>query len=179
MNKKYTIILSVSIIIISGLIFIYYPKLNIEEPSFSRNFVYIKKQADFSSSEFKTQIDETIGHERVNKIFISINPLHSSYTVLFNTYKVDGKDRTRFAQVNVSRESIFNFEWTADKTYTGYIYKPFSEAVDIAQKYDLSKENPDPQNITVFAPLKPSSSSETVVYPQGVTVPNQGGVETK
>ena len=57
--------------------------------------------------------------------------------------------------------------------------KPFSEAVAIAQKYDLSKENPDPANITVFAPLKPSSSSETVVYPQGVTLPNQGGSENK
>ena len=55
----------------------------------------------------------------------------------------------------------------------------FDKTVSIAQKYDLSKENPDPQNITVFTPLQPSSSSETVVYPQGVTVPYQGGVETK
>lgn len=57
--------------------------------------------------------------------------------------------------------------------------KPFKEAVTLAQKYDLSTENPDPENITVFTPLKPFSSSETVVYPQGVTIPDQGGVENK
>ena len=86
-------------------------------------------------------------------------------------------DYTKIWLVTFTRKNIVSWEVVEYiQIETNY---NLDKSKSIAQKYDLSKENPDPANITVFAPLQPSSSSETVVYPQGVTVPNQGGFETK
>jgi hypothetical protein len=58
-------------------------------------------------------------------------------------------EKSTYVQViHLDRTGVLNFDI---KDYVLVeVKKPFQEAVTLAQKYDLSKENPDPANITVY-----------------------------
>ena len=113
-----------------------------------------------------------------NLILSKLDIFKPIYTLVYSY--ADESVNNRFNVEIIQYERINVINWKITSRLSGTIKnKSFQEAVSIAQKYNLSKENPDPANITVFAPLQTSSSSETIVYPQGVTVPNQGGAETK
>ena len=101
------------------------------------------------------------------------DPINPTYSLV---YKYSGdKSTTESAKsvrvFHLKRSGILNFT-VSDQIRVDIFRKSFSEAVALAQKYDLSKENPDPQNITVFAPLQPSSNTQPIVYPE-VTIPIQ------
>jgi hypothetical protein len=99
-------------------------------------------------------------------VISSFNVIHPVYSLVYTF-----TEKSTYIQIiSLTRKNVFDFK--VDDYIIVEVKKPFKEAVSLAQKYDLSKENPDPENITVFPPLKPSSSPETVVYPQGVTMPD-------
>ncbi len=120
-----------------------------------------------------------ISSKKNHRLVLSkIDILKPIYTLVYSYTDESVNDRFSIEIIQYERVSLIN--WKITGKLSGNIKnKPFSEAVALAQKYDLSKENPDPENITVFSPLQPSSSSETVVYPQGVTLPNQTSLENK
>ena len=102
--------------------------------------------------------------------FDLINP---TYSLVYNYSKssLSNYDIYSVYVFHLKRTGILSYS-VSDKINVTIKNKPFSEAVALAQKYDLSKENPDPQNITVFVPLQPSSNTQPIVYPE-VTIPIQ------
>ena len=173
-------LLGISCGVILGVL--YFPKTNIVKSTIDDEFVFIQNKSEFSSSEIKTQIDKSVNNKIVEKYWTDpLSPLQGRYTVIFNMYEINNQNRFRFEQLEVSRKSILDFNWEIDKIYAGYILdKTFDQAVSLASKYDLSKENPDPANITVFEPLQPSTNpSSTPNTNPEVIVPNSQGVSTK
>ncbi len=132
----------------------------------------VKLSSD-SNSKIKggwsTYSENGIRSEIVFTTFDMINP---KYCLIYS----NNQEYSYIELITLKRTSLFSFEV---ESYTPFeVKKPFSEAVSIAQKYDLSKENPDPANITVFATLQPSSGRQ-YVGSEGVTIPSQGSSESK
>jgi hypothetical protein len=107
-----------------------------------------------------------------NIVLTAFNILEPKYSLIYS----NNKEFSYIQVIKVVRTSFFDFQ-VYDYTIVE-ARKSFSEAVALAQKYDLSKENPDPASITVFAPLQPSSGRQ-YVGSEGVTIPSQGSAESK
>jgi hypothetical protein len=79
----------------------------------------------------------------------SMNPFNPVITFVAEDKNVT--DSISVEVYSLRRSNVHNFDF--ESRYNADIKnKTFEEAVEIARRYDLSKENPDPDNITVFEP---------------------------
>ena len=150
MTKKLILKISISflliVLLISGFLFIpiYLNAKNAivnetnngEKLSGSRSTKIIGGWNDYYSNEGKNEV-----------IYKNFNPKNP---VLYQVYARKNTTSTDLKMITLNRINLFDFE-VQEYTYLS-IEKPFPEAVAIAQKYDLSKENPDPENIKVQTP---------------------------
>ena len=75
----------------------------------------------------------------------SYNPLNPTITLIIQ----NKNGSISFDLLTLRRKGFNDFDYLTQNG--GSIKnKSFQEAIDLAKKYDLSKENPDPSNITVF-----------------------------
>jgi len=120
-----------------------------------------------------------ISNKKNHSLVLSkIDIFKPTYTLVYSYADENVNDRFNIEVIQYERINII--DWKINSRLSGTIKnKPFQEAVSLAQKYDLSKENPDPENITVFPPLKPSSSLENTANPQGITIPDKSSLENK
>ena len=153
-NKKNNIIIIilVFILIITGIAF--YPLINVDKFIINQeNTSFIVKS---NGQEIKfTQKDDSFEkftadfysqYKFVNTKLDPFNPVIS----LVKEDKINNKN-IQIVIYTLKRIGINNFD--IDKYVVANLYtKPFPEAIAIAQKYDLSKENPDPENIRVQTP---------------------------
>lgn len=132
---------------------------------------------DFRQSEQKlgSLVAENFFKDKLEYKIVTtkFDPINPTYSLV---YKYSGdKSTTESAKsvrvFHLKRSRILNFT-VSNQIRADIFIKSFQEAVDIAQKYDLSKENPDPENITVFSPIQPSNNTQPIVYPE-VTIHNQ------
>jgi hypothetical protein len=92
-------------------------------------------------------LDNGNRNELVLTKFDLINP---EYTQIYSI----SENIIRFKVINLRRFGIYNFN-IESYIFVSLDNKTFDEAVEIARNYDLTKENPDPENITVFEPPSP------------------------
>jgi hypothetical protein len=147
-NKKLILISSLVIISIfaPGVLFI--PMINIE--SFIVNEYDNGVSLNYYKRELKNGFEGNIDGEYYIEhefVYTSRNPLKPVVNLVIN----NGEAGIDFETISLERSGLFGWSVSNyirakadDESYN------FDEALEIAKTYDLSKENPDPENITVF-----------------------------
>lgn len=114
----------------------------------------VKEQYDSNSKLTNNGNPILGGFDAYEKIFrdykiviTSYNPINPIFSIVFNFDSDNNK--SDIGIFKFIRTGDFNFE-EAEYININVSNKSFQEAVALAQKYDLSKENPDPANITVY-----------------------------
>jgi hypothetical protein len=151
-KKNILIILSISFILLIFLLLMFIPfnshkleysvkKIFNDTPVFSNSGNSID---DKRFERFTTSYDGKQNEWDIVLTSFNLSRPKVSLVINFDTY-VD------VFVIELDRDTIISQEWKY-KSYTSIDIKnrSFSEAVEIAKKYDLSKENPDPENIRVF-----------------------------
>jgi len=153
-SKKIIIIFLLLVLVILGfLMYLFYPIYfgNIGEQSLIDE--YNSETSLFTGSRSLPIKDGWKGVKEISpkyKVFLTdANLFDPKFTYITD----DGGDENGFMILSLKRDNLFIGNYSMVDFRAGNISnKPFTEAVSIAQKYDLSKENPDPQNIRVFEP---------------------------
>jgi len=149
--QKISIFLSLVFITILILVFISvkaFEKSNIEKniksifnetPEFSADYTSIKPE----------MFDNFVSNNQWEIVQTKFDFLKPTYSIII---KKDGWNDVYV--FHLQRNDIFSAKFNLINTAISVDIsnKPFTEAISLAQKYDLSKENPDPQNIRVFEP---------------------------
>ena len=101
------------------------------------------------------------------------------YTLVYSLSDKSVTNKYNIEVIQYQRKNLI--QWNILSHKSGYfLNSSFDQAVSLASKYDLSIQNPKPENITVFEPLQPSTNpSLTANANPEVIVPNSQGVSTK
>jgi hypothetical protein len=119
-------------------------------------------------------VTETGSKEIVMSRFDVSNPVYTLVTKFSNE-----SPSVSFQVIQLSRTNLVDFE-ILDYTIASHPDKPFQEAVEIARKYDLTKENPDPENITIFEPIElPEPTEADIRYDLCIEKIGSGEITTQ
>jgi hypothetical protein len=160
MTKKITIITIITLLLLIGVtVLVYLPFLNFENTkNIIINWISSGKETKLTGrkitnyqngdtfysvyKDFYSKYDfVTTEYNPFNPIITAIKENISSKDLSIDIYKMQ--------RINLMDFDLYEQRGATIKN------KSFEEAVEIAKKYDLSKENPDPTNITVYpAPTK-------------------------
>jgi hypothetical protein len=81
--------------------------------------------------------------------------------------------------VNLDRDSVVDFD-VIDYQLVTTNDLSFEQLVNLAQRYDLSKENPDPENITIFEPIElPEPTEADIRYDLCIEKIGSGEITTQ
>lgn len=153
-SKKNIAITSIILIIVSLIIFLLWLPFFTNQPEIS-----IKKEFDSEKSLFSSTRDtKIIGGFNGMMRELKWKIVQSKFDLMKPVYTLiregTGGKYSSIWIIKLQRDGINSFK--VDSYRNGDINnKPFSEAISIAQKYDLSTTNPDPDNITVYPPKTP------------------------
>lgn len=156
MTKKLKIILAIISVLITSLtlLILYYPVL------INQSVVYVNIKRDYNNSVEVTSNGKPLAsyqsgytfekyyteiYKKYEFIFTKIDPFSPVVTLVAE--EKDGS--SSYNALSLKRIGLSDFSY--ESQIGGSIKnKTFQEAVEIARKYDLTKENPDPANIVVY-----------------------------
>jgi|GEM_PF-3171208 hypothetical protein len=145
--KLTILILTVASIVVSLALAIF-PVFNISyfSSEINKNYEFVQSEKDVNPNP--KSLLNVVKDRSYGMVFTNSNEFIITKRKL--TFLYNAKDGfVSFAVYYFERNSIFT--WQIKNIEKGYFNNTsYEKAVAIAQKYDLSKENPDPENITVY-----------------------------
>jgi hypothetical protein len=183
LNKKYyfiaLILIFILIVIVALMLRPFRSKL-IEESvihAFNETPAFAADNQTIDPNRFQSFITDLNGDEVPWKITVSdFNLANPKFTLVI--------DFDTFANVYVlefRRGSIFEQRWEyVDHTSATARQLDFEDVIKIARKYDLTKENPDPENITIFEPIElPEPTEADIRYDLCIEKIGSGEITTQ
>lgn len=155
-HKKINILILATLSILClSILFAFLPFISTEKVIFSYfNKPYPEKYADIDETFIKNR-----GYKVVMSKFDLANPI---YTIIFELGSPDDQSYKAYSSdvFELKRKNLFSFEikevrLVSTKNLT------FDQIIEYAKKGDISKNNPDPKNITVYPPKTPEQIQST------------------
>jgi hypothetical protein len=150
-KKNIIFFISVLFSILLVIYFLYYPLYfgNIGEKNLAKE--YNSETSIFSYDQNSPIIDGWEGVKQRNPNYEVVLTNNNPFSPIFS-YVTDNGYSRGVGHLYLKRKSTFSMEFELVNYIAYRTEKPFDEAIEIARNYDLTKENPDPQNIKVIEP---------------------------